>query len=212
IGNTEVVAGVKLDVNAPYPDTADQGNLIVSCELLPLSSPEFESGPPSIDSIELSRVVDRGIRESHAVDLKKLCIKEGEKVWVLFVDIYPINDDGNLFDAANLAALAALKDARFPDYDAKSGKVNCEERTSKKLPLQNIPMAVTVLKVGKHLLVDPSTNEEHSIDARLTVVSLEDGRVCAMQKGGDMELTVEEINHMVDLAQKKSKELRKVLE
>lgn len=63
IGNTEVVAGIKMEVGEPFPDKPDQGTIIVNVELLPLSSPEFESGPPDVDSIELSRVVDRGIRE-----------------------------------------------------------------------------------------------------------------------------------------------------
>ncbi len=211
IGKTEVVAGVKLDVDTPYPDTPEQGNLIVSCELLPLSNPDFETGPPSIDSIELSRVVDRGIRESGAVDLKKLCIREGEKVWVMFIDIYPINDEGNLFDAAHLAAMAALKDARFPEYDSKTGKVQYDERTTKTLPMQCLPIAVTVLKIGTHLLVDPRTNEENSMDARLTAVSMEDGQLCALQKGGDVELSLEEIDQMLTLAQHHAGALRKIL-
>lgn len=212
IGGTEVVAGVKLEVDKPYPDTPDQGNLIVSCELLPLSNPDFESGPPRIDSIELSRVVDRAIREGEAVDLEKLCIKKGEKVWVLFVDIYPINDEGNLFDAVSLAVLAALKDAHFPGYDSERGKVLYDERTTKPLPMNELPIEVTIVKIASHLLVDPSTHEEESLDARLTVATLPDGTICALQKGGDVQLKVEDVDAMIALAQKKAAELRKHLE
>ena len=64
IGDTEVIAGAKLLVGTPYPDAPDTGTLMVNAELLPLSSPRFESGPPSIEAIELARVVDRGIRKS----------------------------------------------------------------------------------------------------------------------------------------------------
>ena len=71
-GNTEVIAGVKLDVGEPFPDIPDEGVLMVGAELLPLSNPEFESGPPSTESIEVARVIDRGIRESQAIDTKKL--------------------------------------------------------------------------------------------------------------------------------------------
>src|SRR3989344_5274585 len=46
IGETEVIVGVKLAVDKPYPDTPDQGSIIVGVELLPLSNPDFESGPP----------------------------------------------------------------------------------------------------------------------------------------------------------------------
>ena len=99
IGETEVMVGVKLEVGEPYPDTPDEGTIIVGAELLPMSNPEFELGPPGIQAIELARVVDRGIRESKALDFKKLCIAKGEKIWMVIIDICPINDAGNLFDA-----------------------------------------------------------------------------------------------------------------
>src|SRR3989339_2224492 len=117
LGKTEVLAGVKMEIMEPYPDTQDEGSIMVGAELLPLSSPEFELGPPGIQAIELARVVDRGIRESKALDFKKLCIEKGEKIWMVIIDICPINDAGNLFDAASLAALAALKDTRYPAFD-----------------------------------------------------------------------------------------------
>jgi len=152
IGDTEVVAGVKLEVGKPFPDTPDDGVLMVNAELLPLSNPEFESGPPSIGSIELARVVDRGIRESHMIDTEKLCIKKGEKVWIACIDIYPINDAGNLFDAAALAALAALKDARFPEYDEKEGKVDYSKKSKNKLPLAKEAVEITVIKIKDSFL------------------------------------------------------------
>src|SRR3989344_801306 len=117
IGKTEVVVGVKLAPGEPYPDSLDKGNLMVSGDLLPLASPRFESGPPGFQAIELPRLVDRAVRESGMIDLSKLVIEEGKKVWTLFIDIYPINDDGNLIDASNIAALAALKDAVIPNLD-----------------------------------------------------------------------------------------------
>ena len=126
LGNTEVVAGVKLEVGTPFPDSPDEGVIIVGVETLPLSNPDFESGPPNAESIELARVVDRAIRESHAIDLKKLCIEKKEKVWMILIDIYSINDQGNLQDAAALAALAALKKAKMPSFDGE--KVNYKEK------------------------------------------------------------------------------------
>src|SRR3990172_5444057 len=106
IGNTEVIAGIKIDVGTPFKDTPDEGVLMVAGEFVPLASEDFESGPPGEDAIELSRVVDRAIRESKCVDFEKLCIKEGEKVWMIYVDIDVIDDCGNLIDACSLAALS----------------------------------------------------------------------------------------------------------
>jgi len=181
IGETDVMVGVKLE----------------------------ELGPPGIQAIELARVVDRGIRESKALDFRKLCITPKEKIWMVIIDICPINDAGNLFDASSLAALAALKNAAYPKFDGE--KVDYKEKTSKKLDLEKTPIAVTVIKIGDKFIVDPDIEEEKAVDARLTVSSIEDGTLCAMQKGGDYPLTTEDIDKMLDIGIEKAKELRKHL-
>ncbi len=208
IGDTEVVAGVKVELGTPFPDKPNEGSIMVNVELLPLSSSLFESGPPSIDAIELSRVTDRGIRESKALDFKKLCVKEGEKVWLLFIDIYPINAGGNLFDACNLVTLAALRDAVFPKLD-ENNKIDYSQKTKTKIPLGKLPLACTVWRVNNELLVDPTIEEELASNARLSTVFTEDGKICAMQKGGDSPLTSEEVAAIVDIAEKKTQELRR---
>jgi exosome complex component RRP42 len=209
IGETEVIVGVKMEVGTPYPDMPGEGTIICGAELLPLSNPEFEGGPPGIQAIELARIVDRGIREAKTIDFKELCITKGEKVWLLLIDIVTLNDAGNLFDAAALGAIAALQNAKFPGFDGE--KVDYKEKTDKGLPLKNIPLSVTICKIGNRFVVDPSTEEEKVIDARLTVASIEDGTLCALQKGGEAPLTSEEILAMIDIGVEKGKDLRGAL-
>lgn len=209
-GDTEVMVGVKMSVEKPYPDTPDAGNLMVGVELSPMSSPDFETGPPSADAVELARVVDRGIREAKAIDTKQLCIAKGEKVWATAIDIVTINADGNLIDASALAALAALKEAKMPHYDADTGTVDYKKRTSKQLPMSKVPVAVTVYKVGTYFIIDPSSEEEELADARLTVTS-QGGRINALQKGGDYPLSIEDVEKMVSLSMKKAQELERYL-
>ena len=209
IGETDVIVGVKAELGEPYPDVPDAGTIIVGAELLPLSNPDFELGPPGIEAIELARVVDRGIRESKTIDFKKLCIKKNEKVWILLIDMCPINDAGNLLDVSALAALAALRDMKFPKV--VDDKVDYKEKTNKKLELKNLPIAVTVIKIGDKFIVDPSSEEEKALDARLTITTLEDGTLCALQKGGSVPLTAEDIAKMIDISLEKGKELRKLL-
>ncbi|MEM2131053.1 MAG: exosome complex protein Rrp42 [Candidatus Woesearchaeota archaeon] len=209
IGDTEVIAGVKFEVGKPYPDMPDEGTIMVNAELIPMSNPDFEAGPPGIQAIELARVVDRGIREAKAIDTKKLCIKENELVWTVVIDLIPINDNGNLFDVSALAAMIALKNATFPEIDGE--KIDYKKHTNKKLPIVAEPVSVTVIKIGDYFIVDPLPQEEAELDARLTVATLEDGTICALQKGGSTPLTIEEISKMIDLATEKGKELRKFL-
>jgi exosome complex component RRP42 len=210
IGETDVIVGVKMAVDKPFPDIPEEGTLAVNVELLALSNPNFEPGPPGIQAVELARVVDRGIRESKTIDTKQLCVEKGAKAWSILIDICPINDAGNLFDASSLGALVALMDTRFPSFNGV--EIDYKTRTDKKLPMVRLPVGVTVFKIGKHLLVDPTTEEEEVFDSRLTVCATEDGQLCALQKGGHQPLSLEDIDRMIDLGLAKVKELRKKIE
>lgn len=209
-GDTEVIVGVKMAMEKPFPDRPDQGMLMVNAEFLPLSSPDFETGPPGIASIELSRVIDRGIRECNMIDLKKFVVEKGEKVWGVLIDICTLNVDGNLLDAAGIGAIAALKDARMPAL-TEDGQLDYKKLTDKKLPLDKIPLPVTIYKIGDLFLADPTEEEDAIYDARLTVTTVEDGTICALQKGGDGPLTIEDIDKMLTLGKKLGAELRKKL-
>lgn len=207
-GDTEVLAGVKLSIGTPYSDRPDEGALMVEAELSPMSSPEFEAGPPDIKAIELARVVDRGIREAKTVDMKKMCITKGEKCWMVSIDVVTINDAGNLLDASSLAALAALKDTKIPKLE--DGVVQYGQSTKESLPLEKEPIAVTILKIGNHFIVDPLVEEEENFDAKLTVTTT-DGTICAMQKGGNGTISIEDVEKMVDISLDKAKDIRKQL-
>jgi len=211
IGGTEVMAGVKLETGTPYPDTPNQGNLMVNAELLPLSNPAFESGPPGEQATELARVVDRAIRESKSIDVHKLVIAPGEKVWSVSIDICTINDEGGLQDAACLAVLAALKNTKMPKLNENNDVDYDAEKTKEGLPLSKEPVEVTVVKVGDQFLVDLLSDEEKAIEARLTVAVTEKGTVCALQKGGATPLSPEDIDKMIEIAQKLAPTLRKAL-
>ncbi|MFQ6020950.1 MAG: exosome complex protein Rrp42 [Candidatus Aenigmatarchaeota archaeon] len=208
IGNSDVLVGIKLSVGEPFPDTPDEGILIVNTELVPVASPTFEPGPPNEEAIEISRVIDRGIRESHCIELSKLCMKEGKEVWLINIDIHVLDHDGNLIDAGALGAIAALLNTRLPKYE--DGKVLYGEYTDN-LPLKDIPIAVTIGKINNNLLIDPNLEEENTLDARITIATMENENLCAIQKGGKGYLTTSEIKKAVDLSIKKGKELRKLL-
>ena len=111
LGDTRIITGLKYEIGEPFPDLPDEGVCTIMAELLPLASPLFERGPPDEQSIELARVVDRGIRHADCIQTQKLCIKEKEAVYILFVDMYVINHDGNLIDAGGVSALTAFTEA-----------------------------------------------------------------------------------------------------
>ena len=192
LGNTEVVAGVKIQVGPPFGNSPNQGILIVSAEILPISMPNVELGPPSENVIELSRVVDRGIRESKMINLDDLVLLEGKSVYTVFVDVSVLNADGNLFDAVSYAALVALSLTKFNKYKIDKEGNAVQTDTVIELPVKFTPISITQIKIDDHIIVDP-TFEESLMNSRITLTADGDGNICAGQKGLAGPLSPEEI-------------------
>jgi exosome complex component RRP42 len=211
IGKTDVLVGIKIELGEPFPDTPNEGVLTVNVELVPLASPSYEPGPPDENSIELARIVDRGIRESKMIDTEKLCIDPGKKVFVVFVDVYVLNHDGNLIDASALAAVAALLNTKMPNYEVEDGEVKIKSGNTQ-LPIKQHPVTVTCAKIGDKLVVDPQLEEEQVMDARLSMAIDDDEEICAIQKGGTGYFTPEQVVEFGKLAVQKAKEMRKKLD
>ena len=212
IGKTEVLCGVHLALATPYPDSPGEGTFMTNAELHPMASQQFDIGRPGINAIEMSRVIDRGIRESGFLDFKGLCIKEGEKIWQVFVDITAINDDGNLFDAAGLAAIIALGRARMPIYNEKEDKVEGYD-DKKGLPLDKdvLSFSMTFHKIGGKIVADVSKDEEAISETRLTIAMGDnkgEPRITAMQKGGGAgTINSEDMENILKLAESKWSEM-----
>ncbi len=200
LGKTQVLVGVKVDVGAPFKDTPDEGVIAVNAEFVPVASPLFEPGPPDENAIELARVIDRSLRESNAVDRNSLVLIPGQKVWVIHVDIYVLNHDGNLFDASMLATMAALADTRLPDYEElETGEILVKEERTTPLKLNKIILTTNIAKIGDYLIVDPNLDEEVVSDTRMIIAYDAEGRITGIQKSGPGAMTPEEILKAIDI-------------
>jgi len=82
--------------------------------------------------------------------------------------------------------------------------------TDKKEPLkaEKMPVAVTMVKIGDSIILDPSADEEEVMDARLTMTVDEDGNICTIQKSGSYGLTLEEIEKALNIAVEKAPGIR----
>jgi exosome complex component RRP42 len=211
LGKTEVLVGTKIEMGEPFPDTPNEGVLTVNAELVPLASPTFEPGPPDENSIELARIVDRGIRESKAIDVGKLVIEPGKKVFVVFVDVYVLNHDGNLIDASALAAVAALLDTKMFNCEIEDGEVKVKPGHTQ-LPVKKHPVTVTFAKINDKLVVDPWLEEEQIMDARISIAIDDDCNICAMQKGGSGYFSPSQVLEAARIAKEKAQEIRQKLD
>lgn len=214
-GDTVVLAGVKAQLGSPFPDTPNDGVITVNLELSPISSPSYESGPPGPLAIEMARVVDRGIRESKVIPMKgpKLCVIPGKTVWILFIDVYILDDGGNLIDASALAAMVALANTRLKKVtiDEETEEVTLLEETEP-LPRNGCVASLTYVKIDDLILYDPNLIEDRGKNARFSVAITNEGLICSMQKGETGIFLEEEIVAILEKASNNVKGLIEIIE
>jgi len=210
LGNTEVIAGVKVETGEPFEGLENKGALIVSAEVLPTASPHIEPGPPDEEVVELARVVDRGVRESEMIDLDQLVLVPGKIVYTIFVDCSVINADGNLFDATSYATVAALLSAKLPILQMQADSVIDTGKT-KEMPITTIPISITAARIGDFVLIDPVAEEEACMDARITIDTTPEG-FCAVQKGFTGSFTIDQLKMAAETARIKGEGVRAKLQ
>lgn len=196
--------------------------LVPNIELATGCAPQFlPGGPPSTLAQTLSTRVYSLLHSSNVINPEDLRIwhtrpsenleadgedrmeedgqdtENGEKYvaayWVLYIDIFFISFDGNPFDAAWTAVMAALRDTKLPQarFDSDRELVVCSRSNPKPLSINRIPVACTAAVFtgketdrpsdGKYwLLVDPDRLEESLCDESVTIV--------VDCKGGEVEI------------------------
>lgn len=97
LGETKVFAQVSCEISQPKATRPNEGTLFINVEIGPIAAPHFEVGFPLSDTcIQINRILERTLRESHCIDLESLCIIAEEKVWNLRIDIAVLNYEGNV--------------------------------------------------------------------------------------------------------------------
>ena len=175
-----------------------------SAEVRPVAGRHWEAGPPSPESIELGRVVDRGIRESGCIDVDELCIIPGERAWQVILDLFAVSDDGNLFDAFALAGIAALRTAVVPAERYEVGE-------DYPLPVSKTPIMCSYHKVGGRYVLDADKREELGGDERIHITLGDDGHVHSLQKGLKGIFSAAEFSEIMEHALTRCAELREIV-
>ncbi|MBN2154787.1 MAG: exosome complex protein Rrp42 [Candidatus Lokiarchaeota archaeon] len=210
LGDSFIITGIKYDVGTPFPDSPDEGVATCMAEFIPFASPMFESGPPDVEAVEVARVVDRGIRHGDCIEYKKLCIKAGELVYILFIDMYVMNHAGNLIDTGAISSMTALLTTKLPTAKIEDGKAVWNGGYML-VPINQIPLSVTFGRIQDYVFVDPVIDEELVLDGRVSFAVNEKGQICSMQKSGEITWTEEELIKYSKIAVEKVNELRNKL-
>ncbi|GAB5363046.1 hypothetical protein AAMO2058_000850000 [Amorphochlora amoebiformis] len=219
VGGTTVACGLKLEVGIPSALKPKEGRFEVSLKLASLCSPEinkkslgrtFVGNDKRIDA--MAATIKKTIASSQMMNLEELCIKEGASVWVVYIDLVCVDFSGNIFDAALMAVGGALRSLQLPPTQiAEDGEVMLSrEGKSSRLTIKRYPISISFgILDQKHIVADPTAEEEKLLEGRLSVAFTTDGHLCLVHKEGRESISSKRINDCLDIAEKYAEKMVK---
>eukprot|EP00026_Physarum_polycephalum_P015344 Phypoly_transcript_15998.p1 GENE.Phypoly_transcript_15998~~Phypoly_transcript_15998.p1 ORF type:complete len:280 (+),score=45.09 Phypoly_transcript_15998:49-888(+) len=212
-GHTSVVAGVRGEVGFPPKENQNQSQIIVNVELSPLCSSQFKFGKPSEMSMAIAENLNtlaKGLVPKDQLHFDP----EGKTVWYLFLDIYCLDYDGNVFDAALIALIAALQNVQLPEgeYTEKEEILAHVEKPKRNLTLtqQLVPLSFAVF--DDFILADPTYEEEQLAVSTLSIVHNTQGKLVSVVKPGGVIVTEQSLHECIARAQERVHEVTRLVD
>ncbi|KAG2687126.1 hypothetical protein I3760_09G037600 [Carya illinoinensis] len=213
IGSTTMLAAVKMEVMTPSMESPDEGCIAIDFHMPPICSPIVRPGRPA----EAAPVVSKQLSDT---------ISSGKAAWMAYLDIYCLDADGALFDAALLSAVAALFHLQIPavslNDDGKivvseedGGKLEKEpvNKEKRKLTLRSIPFSLTCILHKNYILADPTSEEEAIMETLVTVVLDSSSQLISLYKpGGAVLAYTSAVQDCIALTRQRVRELQKILD
>lgn len=214
IGNTDVLVGIKLEVDSPFPDSPNTGKLEFFVDCSAVATPEFEGKGGEDLATEIANILSRSYQSSTTIDLKILSILPNKKCWKMYVDILILQCGGNLFDAIGAAVKAALYSTEIPKVTAATldgGEADIQVSDDPfdciRLNVNNYPLLVTLCKIGDNCVVDPTAEEETCGSCNIVLSVSPKGRITSIVKTGHGSLQSSTLLKTLDVGTKVAKKL-----
>ena len=160
----------------------------------------------------LSRILEKAVRRSNAIDTESLCIVAGSKCWSIRADIHVLDFDGALIDASGIALLAALRHFRRPDVSVDGQEVTIyklEERVPVPLSILHHPICITfsIFHGGSAVLIDATLREEQVREGEITITMNQHGEICQIAKLGGVPCDASSLLKCIQMAAVKVRDI-----
>ncbi|KAH3899161.1 probable Exosome complex component RRP45 [Saccharomycodes ludwigii] len=207
MGNTKVHCKISCELAVPYEDRPFEGLFYVSTEISAIAGPQFENImiSSSDDEVLCSRIIEKAVRRSGALDIEGLCIVAGSKCWCVRADVHFLDCDGGFIDASCIAVMTGLLHFKKPDTTVRGEQVTIhspDEREPVPLGVLHIPICVTFSffnpdKMEENIkgdsnneivLIDANLKEEILRDGTLTVTLNKNREVVQLSKAGGLPM------------------------
>lgn len=202
----------------PPPERPFEGMVTIHSEISPMASVDYELGRPSEEEVTITRMLDKVLKRSDAIDKESLCILAGQRVWHLRLTIHFLADGGNMLDCACLAGIIAFKHFRRPEVEVIGDEVivhSPDERAPLPLAIHHTPFCITFAffpDPTTRPVVDPSLLEQRLSAGSLSIALNAQREICVLQKAGGVPTAPDELLRLLNVAVNLAKDLDKLVE
>ncbi|XP_015900774.1 uncharacterized protein LOC107433900 isoform X2 [Ziziphus jujuba] len=219
LGATDVIASVKAELGKPHPLQPDKGKVAIYVDCSPTAAPIFEGRGGEELSMELSVALQRCLLGGKSgagagISLSSLVVVEGKICWDLYIDGLVVSSDGNLLDALGAAIKAALSNTGIPRVNVAAGasgdeepEVDVSDEEFLQFDTSGVPVIITLTKVGRHYIVDATTEEESQMSSAVSISVNRQGHICGLTKRGGAGVDPSIILDMISVAKHVSEQL-----
>ncbi|KAG2158010.1 ribosomal protein S5 domain 2-type protein [Suillus bovinus] len=226
MGKTRVIAQLDAKMVKPLPERPFEGIITIHSEISPMASSDYEPGRSSEEEVTLTRMLDKVLRRSDAIDKESLCVLAGQRVWQLRLTVHVLADAGNILDCSCLAGIVALKHFRKPEVEVIGDEVIVVRIETAlithhlnahpiSLAIHHTPFCLTFAFFPDALtrpVVDPSLLEQRLSSGLMSIAMNAQREICVLHKAGGVPTAPEEVLRLINVTSILVKDLDKRVE
>ena len=203
LGQTQIFSQINAKLVSPKIERPSEGIISFQVDthhLKPMA--DFNSINESLNEfrISINSILEKCLKESHALDTNILCVIPGKIVYKIIIEINIIKNDGNVFDAAVIAALVSWLNFKIPFFRVKNGELYYD--TFINLTTIHMPVCATFGIFEKkdekvEFVVDNTLEEESVMKGSVSICSNIFGEISYMKMDTEALIGVDEIQDLI---------------
>lgn len=205
LGNTQIFSQINAKLVQPRTERPSEGIISFQVDTHHLKpNADFTSTNEALNEfrISISNILEKCLKESHALDTNILCVIPGKLVWKVILDISVIKHDGNIFDTAIIAALSSWLTYKIPFFRIKEGELYYDSFIN--LTTIHMPLCVTngiFLKKNKNeeimFVLDPTFEEESVMSGSVSICANIFGAISYMHMNTEVQVGLDDIEELM---------------
>eukprot|EP01038_Epipyxis_sp_PR26KG_P005484 gene5484-7593_t len=211
--DSDIICAIKLEVGEPLDTLPDQGTIEVYVDISQSCRIQCDERVLSTNAAQIAENLQKILISSNAIDLTQFCIIPSKYCWVIHIDLLILKMDGDPTDISSIASLVALDCLKVPKVELSVGESGTMEdfsisgdlSHSSRLKVNNVPVCVTLSKIGSSFVVDSNSSEQACADCILCIAIDSNGKCCGLTYIKSGSLKVNELSLAIAQAQSTAK-------